>query len=185
MKVLTITGYKPREINIFKENDPKIAIIKAALQKKLIGFIEEGLEWILISGQMGVELWAAEVALDLKEEYDIQIAIIPPFENQDERWPEDLKFKYEELKMVADFYQPLYKGEYKGPYQFRAKNKWLVEKSDGCLLLLDEEYPGSNKFFYEEAKRASKDYPIYLITPFDLDEMGEELRMSDPDYWNS
>ncbi|MBC5636476.1 DUF1273 domain-containing protein [Ornithinibacillus sp. BX22] len=184
MKTLMVTGYKPREINIFKENDQKIHIIKAAMEKRLIGFIEEGLEWILISGQMGVELWTAEIVLDLKDHYDIQLAIIPPFENQDERWPEDIKLKYEELTMLADFYQPLYKGDYKGPYQFRAKNKWLVEKSDGCLLLLDEEYPGSIKFFYEEAKRAQKDYSIYFITPSDLDDMVEEIRMSDPNYWN-
>ncbi|WP_047979781.1 SLOG family protein [Ornithinibacillus contaminans] len=184
MKVLTVTGYKPTEIGIFKENDPKIAIIKAAIEKRLIGFIEEGLEWILISGQKGVELWAAEVALELKEEYDIQIGIIPPFEKQEERWSEDLKLKYEELTMVADFYQPLYNGEYKGPYQFRAKNKWLVEKSDACLLLLDDEYPGSIRFFYEEAKQATKDYPVYLITPADLDDIVEEMRMADPDYWN-
>jgi uncharacterized phage-like protein YoqJ len=184
MKVLAVTGYKPMEINIFKETDPKIAFIKAAIEKKLIGFIEEGLEWILISGQMGVELWAAEVALDLKEEYDIQIAIIPPFENQENRWPEELKMKYEEVTMVVDFYQPLYTGDYKGPYQFKAKNKWLIEKSDACLILFDDEYPGSNRFFYEEAKNTTKDYPVYLITPSDLDDMVEELRMGDPDYWN-
>ncbi|MFD2042984.1 SLOG family protein [Ornithinibacillus salinisoli] len=183
MKVLTVTGYKPTEINIFKESDPKIAFVKAAITKKLIGFIEEGLEWVLISGQMGVELWTAEVVLDLKEEYDIKIAIIPPFENQESRWPEAIQQKYQELTMVADFYQPMYQGDYKGPYQFVAKNKWLVDKSDGCLLLLDEEFPGNNRYFYEEAKNASKDYPVYLITPFDLDEIVEEIRMSDPDNW--
>ncbi|SHG92796.1 SLOG family protein [Ornithinibacillus halophilus] len=184
MKNLVVTGYKSMELSIFKEDDPKIAIIKAAFQKRLIGFIEEGLEWVLVTGQMGVEIWVAEVVLDLKEEYDINIAMIPPFENQENRWPEGLKQKYQELMMVVDFYEPLYKGDYKGPYQFKAKNKWLVEKSDGCLMLLDEEFPASTKFFYEEAKRAQKNYPIYTITPSDLDDIVEELRMMDPDYWN-
>ncbi|WP_339229017.1 DUF1273 domain-containing protein [Oceanobacillus sp. FSL K6-2867] len=183
MKILTVTGYKPMELNIFKENDPRITFIKAAIEKRLIGFIEEGLEWVLISGQMGVELWTADVVLDLKEMYDINIGVFPPFENQDNRWPDPIKEKYQELIMIADFYKPIYLGDYKGPYQFKAKNMWFVDKSDGCLLLMDEEYPGSNRFFYEAAKNANKDYQVFTITPADLDDAVEEMRMSDPNYW--
>ncbi|MFC4558989.1 SLOG family protein [Virgibacillus kekensis] len=183
MKVLAVTGYKPMELNLFKPDDERIAFIKAAIRRRLVGFIEEGLEWVLISGQMGVELWAGEVALDLQEEFGLKLAVIPPFENQESRWPEPVQELYQELTMEADFYQPLYKGDYKGPYQFKAKNKWLVDKSDGCLILIDEETPGSNRFFYGEAKEAIKDYPIYFITPPDLDDIVEEIRMNDPDYW--
>lgn len=184
MRILTVSGYKPMELNIFKENDPRITFIKAAIEKKLIGFIESGLEWVIISGQMGVELWAAEVVLDLKETYDINIAIFPPFENQDNRWPEHLKEKYQELTMVVDFYKPIYQGDYRGAFQFRAKNMWLVDKSEACLLLMDEEFPGSNQYLYEIAKKAEGDYPIFTITPQDLDDMVEEINMADPDYWD-
>ncbi|RDW19734.1 SLOG family protein [Oceanobacillus chungangensis] len=184
MKILTVTGYKSTELGIFKEDDPKVQIIKKSIEKRLIGFIEEGLEWVLVSGQMGVELWTAEVVLDLKETYDINLGIFPPFENQDNRWPEALKFKYEELTMIADFYQPIYNGDYKAPYQFRAKNMWLIEKSDGCLILMDDQFPGSTKYFYDIAKQAEANYPIFLITPMDLEDIVEEMRMADPDYWS-
>ncbi|PAV29668.1 hypothetical protein CIL05_09855 [Virgibacillus profundi] len=184
MKILTVTGYKSMELGIFKEDDPKVKFIKTALEKRLIGFIEEGLEWVLVSGQMGVELWTAEVVLDLKEMYDIKIGIFPPFENQENRWPEQLQEKYQELITVADFYKPIYQGDYKGAYQFKAKNLWMADKSDGCLLLMDDEFPGSNKFFYEAAKNANGNYPIYIITPADLDDVVEELRMEDPEYWD-
>lgn len=183
MKVLHVTGYKSMEMGIFKEDDPKVHFIKAAIEKQLTGFIEEGLEWVIVSGQMGVELWTAEIILDLKETYDINLAVFPPFENQDKRWPENLKAKYEEITMLADFYKPLYEGDYKGPYQFRAKNMWLAEKSDASLLLMDDEYPGSVRFFHEAAKQMADNYPIYYITPMDLDDIVEELRLSDPDYW--
>ncbi|MFC3041499.1 SLOG family protein [Virgibacillus xinjiangensis] len=182
MEILTVTGYKPMELNIFKEDDPRIAFIKAAVEKRLIGFIEEGLEWVLVSGQMGVELWTAEVVLDLKEQYDINLGIFPPFENQESRWPEPLQEKYQELMMVADFFKPIYKGEYKGAFQFKAKNMWLADKSDACLVLMDDEFPGSTRFFHQAAKE-QENYPIYTITPADLDDIVEEMRMSDPDYW--
>ncbi|MDY0406406.1 DUF1273 domain-containing protein [Virgibacillus sp. 179-BFC.A HS] len=183
MKVLFVSGYKPRELNIFKQDDPRIAFIQYALHQRLVTLIEEGLEWVIISGQMGVEMWAAELVLDLKETYDIRLGIFPPFENQDERWPDSYQAAYEELLMAADFAQPLYKGGYKGPYQFRAKNKWFVDKSDGCLLIADDAFPGSNKFFLAEAYQA-KNYAIYTITPDDLQEAVTEMQMSDPDYWN-
>jgi len=184
MKVLHVSGYKSLEMGIFEENDPKVHIIKAAIRKRIIGFIEEGLEWVIVSGQMGVELWTAEVVLDLKEEeYEVQLAIFPAFENQDKRWPEMLQEKYQEMVMTADFYKPLYVGDYKGPYQFRARDAWFVEKSDASLLLMDEEYPGSVRYFYEAAKKTNEDYPIYFITPMDLDDIVEEIQMTDPDYW--
>lgn len=183
MKVLTVTGYKPMELSIFKPDDKRISFVKGAIEKRLIDFLEDGLEWVLISGQMGVELWAGEVVLDMKEKYPIKLAVIPPFENQESRWPEQVQLLYQKLLARADFYKPLYKGDYQGPFQFQAKNMWLVDKSDGCLMLLDEEFPGSNRFFHEAAVKAGEDYPIFLITPADLDEIVEEMRMTDEEYW--
>ncbi|MFD1065829.1 SLOG family protein [Oceanobacillus locisalsi] len=184
MKILHVTGYKPTELGIFKEDDSRIVFIKAALEKRLRAFIEEGIEWVIISGQMGIELWTADVIMDLKEEYDIQIGVFPPFENQDQRWPDPIKEKYEELMMTADFFKPLYKGEYQGAYQFRAKDLWLIDKSDAALLLVDDENPGSVNYFYQATQRTSKEYPIFTITPQDLEETVEELQMQDPNYWD-
>lgn len=182
MKVLNVTGYKSLEMGIFKESDPRIEFIKAAIEKRLKEFIEEGLEWVIVSGQMGVEMWAAEVVQQLQENYPIQLGIFPAFENQANRWPEVLQMKYEELIMTADFYKPLYAGDYRGPFQFQNRNIWFAEKSDATLILIDEEHPGSVQYFYKTAKQ-QPDYPIYLITPMDLDEIVEEIRMQDPDYW--
>lgn len=170
------------ELNIFKVDDQRISFIKAAIRKRLIGFMEEGLEWVIVSGQMGVELWTAEVVTELQEQYNVHLAIIPPFENQETRWPESIQEVYQNLTLVADFYKPLYAGDYKGAYQFKAKNRWLIEKSDGCLILMDEDNPGSGRYFYQETK-GMNNYPVYLITPADLDDAVEEMRMQDPDYW--
>lgn len=187
MKTLVVTGYKPIEMGIFKSNDPKIEFVKETIKRRLISFMEEGLEWVLLSGQMGVELWTAQVVLDLKEEEsDLKLGILPPFENQQERWPEDIQTIYEEVTMLADFFQPIYKKGYDGPYQFRAKDQFLVEHSDASLVLFDEETDGSPKYFLKIAKKKQEesDYPILYITPMDLEETVEEMRMSDPDFWS-
>lgn len=178
MNILYITGYQPKELNIFGSNDKKIEIIKYALQKRLVAFLEEGLEWVMISGQLGVELYAAEVAMELKESYDIKLAVIPPFENHQSRWPEPLQEYYHFIIEQADFFQTIYQGEYKGPYQFKARDNWILEKSDACLMIVDEENEGSNRFFLKEAARYStktSHYPIYKITPLDLEDAVQEL----------
>ncbi|WP_430623164.1 SLOG family protein, partial [Bacillus velezensis] len=62
-----ITGYKPHELGIFNDKHPGIAIIKKALEARLRTLLNEGLEWVIISVQQGVESWSAEVVLMLKK----------------------------------------------------------------------------------------------------------------------
>ncbi|MBM7569869.1 SLOG family protein [Aquibacillus albus] len=187
MKILTVTGYKPIEMNIFKPNDHKIDFIKAAIKKRLISLIEEGLEWILVSGQMGVEQWTAEVVLELKQIYDIKIGIIPPFEHMDKNWPEHYQNSFQELTQQVDFFKPIYQSEYKGPFQFKARDKWLINKSDACLVLVDEEYPGSTSFFLEELKKVNKEsyYQVLMITPYDIEEVVREIMDENTEYGNN
>src|SRR5690625_7162060 len=128
MKIIAVTGYKPMELNLFKPDDPRIKYIKAAIKKRLIAFIEEGLEWVLTSGTMGFEIWTAEVVLELQEMYAIKLGIIPPFGNQESRWTDPLKQVYHELITTADFYQAHYKGDYKDAYECKASNKWIIAK---------------------------------------------------------
>ena len=49
----------------FKEKTRKSQLLKC-LKKELASYIETGVEWILISGNLGVELWTAEVVGELK-----------------------------------------------------------------------------------------------------------------------
>lgn len=174
------------EMGIFKEEDPKIEIIKKTIKKRLISLLDEGLEWVILSGQMGVEIWTAEVVLDLKEEYDICLGITPPFLKQHTRWPEALQQKFELLCEEADFYQPIYQKEYEGPYQFKAKDQFLIDHSQGCLILYDEDTPGSPKYFLRLIRRYRErnDYQLFSLTPMDLEETVEDMRLTDPDYWN-
>lgn len=183
MKNIYVTGYRSMELGIFSETDEKISYVKQAIKNRLIGLIEEGLEWVLVSGQMGVEMWTAEVVLELKEIYDIHLAIIPAFENHHSRWPDAIKEKYSDLCMQADFFDAIYQGDYKGPYQFKARDLWMINKSEGALILMDPEYPESSQYFYRLAEEADN-YLLMTITPSDIDDVVEEIQMQDPDYWN-
>ncbi|MBT2575411.1 DUF1273 domain-containing protein [Bacillus sp. ISL-51] len=177
MKVLAVSGYKPFELGIFKQDDRALVYIKKALENRMRSFLDEGLEWVLISGQLGTELWAAETAYDLREDYpELKVAVITPFYGQEEKWKEANKEMYEAVLAQADYEESLTHRPYESPLQFRQKNAFFIEKSDALLLLYDPEMEGSPKYMLQEAeKRSEKDgYPIYSITMDDLRAAVEE-----------
>lgn len=183
---MTVTGYKPQEIGIFQDDHPGIGYIKKALKKSILSKAEEGLEWVLISGQPGVELWAAEVIFEIQEQIpDLKLAVIPPFLNQEERWKDALKEEYQMIIASADFFDVLTKKNYENPGQFKLKNKFFIDKSDGLLIFYNEDQPGVSKYLLDAAKEESKKsgYYIEYITPFDIEMIIEEEQMNDPDYW--
>lgn len=54
-KVIYVSGYRSFELGGFKENDPKIQVVKNVLKKELRQLAEEGLEWVLVTGMKGTK----------------------------------------------------------------------------------------------------------------------------------
>ena len=176
-KVAAVTGYKSFEMGIFKNDEPAVDYIKKAISRHLTSLAEEGLEWVIISGQIGVELWAAEALFDLQEDYpELKLGVLTPFINQEENWKEDNKELYEMILLQADFVDSLSKLPYTAPWQFRNKNEFFLQKSDCSIILYDEEKEGSPKFFYQAARKYSESHPydIRTIDFQDLQIMVEE-----------
>lgn len=189
LSIYTVTGYKPHEIGIFNDiRHPGVEYIKKALKKNIIQLIEnEALEWILVSGQLGVELWAAEVTIELQEDFpDLKLAIITPFLEQEANWKEEKQEYYQFILAQADFVDSLTKRPYENPSQFRMKNQFFINKSNGLLILYDEDTPGSPKYILEIArKKQEKDETFHIksITPYDIQVLVEEEQMEDGEYW--
>ena len=73
MTSLLVTGYKSFELGVFKDNDPKVTIIKKAIKRDFKRFLDEGVDWIIFTGNLGFEFWALEVAKELQEDYSFSI----------------------------------------------------------------------------------------------------------------
>ncbi len=177
MKRLVITGYKQHEIGVFDDKHPGVGYIKKALENQLIQLIDDGLEWVILSGQLGVETWAAELVLELKEMYpQLKYAIITPFLEQEKNWNDLKKEKYQMICAKADFQTSVTKKPYEGPWQFIEKNKFIIRNSDGMLLVYDDENEGSPKFMKELALKYAErhDYQLISISADDLQLIAEE-----------
>lgn len=185
IKVLAISGYKPFELGIFKNDHPAVPYMKAAVKKSLLPMIEEGLEWVLISGQLGVELWAAEVVFELQSNYpELKLAVITPFLEQEASWSETNKEWYQSILAQTDFIASVTKKGYEKPWQFRLKDQFFLEKSDALLLLYDQEKEGSPKYLFEMARQYQnrQTYPIQMITFYDLQVIVEEEEFKRSDF---
>lgn len=177
MKVLYLTGYKAFELGIFKNDHEGVQYIKKAIRQRLIPLVEDGLEWVIISGQLGSELWGAEVVSEIKEEYPpLKLGVLTPFLNQEESWNETNQDYYRSILAGADFVDSIFKKPYEGPQQLKIKNSYMVHKSDAMMIVFDPEKEGSAKFAYYEAvkKAESQIYPIYQISFDDLQQAAEE-----------
>ncbi|WP_379132409.1 SLOG family protein [Paenibacillus sp. sgz500958] len=182
MKNLLVTGYRAHELGIFDNKHQGIPYIKKALSSRIVPLAEEGLEWVLTPGQYGVDLWACEVVLELKNHYPgLKLGIITAHAAPEEKWKEEKQEEYRRIVGRADYYGAVSKQPYEGSWQFRARDDLLLRKSDGMLLFYDEEAAeGSPKFFKERAMKLHEatGYGLYIIHSEDIQAIAEEENMS-------
>ena len=187
IKVVYISGYKSSELGIFKENDPGVMYIKLAIKKALLQLLDQGLEWVMVSGQLGVEMWAAEVTIELRKKHfpELKLAIITPFLEQESNWSDKNKEWYSSILQRADFVDSVTKRKYDNPSQFRLKNQFAIQKSDALLLVYDEDRDGSPKYLLQTAKnyQENNEYPITQITFYDLQLLVEEEQQKEVDFF--
>lgn len=172
MKTLLITGYTAFDLGIFDEKDIKIKIIKKAFKRRLEAYLDKGLKWVIFTGNLGFEYWALQVCKELQTEYDFHIASILPFEMQGKNWNEANQAKLREFKDV-DYVKYAYE-DYENPSQFRQYNDFLLENSDGSLVLYDEENETKLHFITDRMQKTSN-YNMELIRFEDLQEICDDM----------
>lgn len=182
--VIAVSGYKPHEIGVFKEKHEQLPYLKKAMKRKIKEIVEEyGTEWIVTSGQAGIELWAAEACLELKKEgIQLKLATIAPFYSQEEKYPEATKELYRLVWEASDYKDYITKRPYESPGQLRMKNEFIVQKTDAMILVYDETTDGTPKFYEEAAQKRQQqnEYPILYVSPEDI----EDLIRDELDDWN-
>ncbi|MDV7800011.1 DUF1273 domain-containing protein [Enterococcus hirae] len=176
LKVMYISGYRSFELGVFKENDPKITVIKKVLKKEIQQLVEEGLEWVLTSGNLGIETWVTEVVAELKQEYpELKLGIIYPFKEFGNNWNENNQEKLRMTEQLADYVEAVSHQAYQSPSQLRNHTRFLLDHTDGCLLIYDPEFPGKTQYFLKEAQTYQQDqsYEIRLVSMDDLQNFSE------------
>ncbi|KRM68023.1 hypothetical protein FD06_GL000141 [Apilactobacillus ozensis DSM 23829 = JCM 17196] len=182
MNRIWITGYRNYELGIFKNDDAKVKIIKQIIKRKILEYVEDGLEWVISGGNLGVEQWASEVVCDLKNNYEDQMiknAIILPFEDFGNAWKENNKENLFKLLNEADFHLSLSQDGYKSPIQFKNYQKFMLKHTDKALLIYDSEHLGKSQYDLNKIIEYNKQNPSYdyeIIDFYELQELANEIQ---------
>lgn len=177
MQRLWVTGYRSYELNTFDDNDPKIKVIKYALENFFQSLIDDSkLDWIITGANLGVEQWAAEVGVAMRKHYPIHISIMTPYEEFANRWNEKNQAKFMQLKQEVDFFASTANSPYQNPRQLRLYQNFMLAHTDRALMIYDEEHPGKPKYDFAAIQKWQKshDYPLELLDFYDLQDIAEE-----------
>lgn len=171
MKTILVSGYRPFDLGIISDKDKRLSIIKTAIRKDLIHFLEEGAEWFVFMGNLGFEYWTLEVLKELRiEGYNCQIATIFCFENHGENWNESNQLKLTIFKTV-DFVKYAFLN-YQNPSQYRDYHRFLLGNTDGAYIFYDSEQETNLKYLVHDM--AKKDgYTKKTLTFERLNELAE------------
>lgn len=154
MKSILISGYRSYELNIFNQTDPKLKYLKEFIKDRIIRYIENGAEWFVITGQLGIELWAGEMVLEVREEYpEANLAVLLPFTGFGENWNEANKTMFEKIIHQADYVNYTSNKDYESPAQLKGNQIFSIRNTDGAFLIYDtmvgESADGKPKYLYD------------------------------------
>lgn len=170
---LWLTGYRAWELSAYGQDDPKITVIKYALRNALTPMLEDGLEWVITGGELGVEQWGASLALALRAEYPaLKVAVMLPFAEFGHQWNEGNQGQLATLLTQVDYHGNTFSHPYENPQQLSGYTRFMAQHTDAALMVYDPEFEGKPKFAHlaatAEARR--RPYPLQLLTMPDLEE---------------
>ena len=86
------TGHRPAHFSFqYDESAPGCVQLKSVLEKQILRLYHRGVTDFYTGCALGVDLWAGEVVLSLKRQnLDLQLHCIIPFEGQERRWKADV-----------------------------------------------------------------------------------------------
>ena len=173
MSTLLISGYRAHDLAIFSDKDPRVPIIKEAIRRRIVSYLDEGVDWIVFTGNLGFEYWTLEVIKEILEQgYRCQLAAIFIFEDQGANWSEANQEKLHAFKNL-DFVKYAFP-RYEQPGQFKDYNQFLADNTDQALLFYDRENETNLKYLYNTLLK-KEGYTLSLIGFDDLNELAENF----------
>lgn len=159
------TGHRPQNLTCgFNETHPACIKIKNQLERLIIGLIEKKNVTHFISGvALGVDTWAAEIVLKLKEEYpNITLEAAIPCCSQTCSWNVKSKERYNRLLSLCDK-KTLVQERYTADCMMK-RNKYMVDNSDYVIAVWNGKPSGTGNTVKYAVNRAKAVYYIDPIT---------------------
>ncbi len=141
------TRHRPEKLSIPESK------VKAALQKEIRLAIADGINVFITGMAPGVDIWAAEIILELREKENLPLKLIAacPHHGFENRWSLEWQKRYAVIMAKADFIKDVCTYYSRGCYQIR--NEWMVDHSAKVIAVWNGSPSGTkNTIVYARRK---------------------------------
>ena len=139
------TGHRPERLDL-----PEEQVIQW-LSVQINQAVEDGYNQFITGMQRGVDIWAAEEVLKLKEQGAVvRLIAASAFEGMEDRWSYDWRARYERILEEAD--EVIFVSRNPGRRAFFQRNHWMVDHS-ARLIGVYTGAPGGTKETIEYARK--------------------------------
>lgn len=133
---VSFTGHRPEKMPFFGEDDPLFAELKKRLRDQIELLVHDGAGEFCTGMARGVDMWAAEIVLELKSDYPaLRLIAVIPCPEQADRWGRDEKARYQSILKQCDQTITTSPSYTKGCMLKR--NKALVDMCDVLVAVFD------------------------------------------------
>lgn len=176
-KRIWVSGYRAWELNVYGDQDPKLAVIKYVLKAQLRQELDADMDWLITGGELGVEQWAASVGLSLKSDYpELQIAMMTPYADFGHQWQENNQATLATLQQQVDFARSTSTRPYESGRQLGAYNRFMAQHTDGAVFVYDPEFVGKPQYAWAAANAEAnrREYPVRNVSMLDLEDAARD-----------
>ena len=140
----SFTGHRPERLELTE------AQVIQWLSEQIRQAVEDGYTEFVSGMQRGVDIWAAEEVLKLREQgAAVRLIAASAFEGMESRWSNDWRARYERILEEAD--EVTFVSRIPGRRAFFQRNHWMVDRSTR-LIGVYTGAPGGTKETIEYAK---------------------------------
>lgn len=122
------TGHRPEKLNA-----PEW-LVKQKLEKEIRRAIADGLNVFITGMARGIDIWAAEIVLELRNSgMPVRLMCASPYDGFEKSWNEDWQERYRRIINAADYTLFVCSGYSRSCFQIR--NEWMVNHSKRVIAV--------------------------------------------------
>lgn len=162
-----VTGHRPTRFKWkYNENNNGCKRLKKRMREQFTALYEKGVRRFLVGGSLGVDQWAGEIILRLKEqpEYsDIELVVVLPFPGHDEQW--DARSRERLAFLIRHSTEHFTVGKAACRESYIQRNRHMVDHADCLLAVYDGERNLQSCTMQTVAYAMEKKCPVFSIHP--------------------
>lgn len=136
-----ITGHNPQRFKFkYNEQAPLCRKIKAALTEQIKALYQKGVRVFYVGCAVGVDTWAAEIIIELKQQADygdMELFCAIPFPEHTEKFTDGQKKRYENILSQCTDKEVI--SRHYSPVVYKRLNYYLVDRSQYLIAVYDQD----------------------------------------------